>query len=80
LIGGRLDYVDGQTVAAVVYRRRQHLINLFTWPTSSTYPRESQFARKGFNVLQWSDGLMTYWIVSDLDSAELREFGRVCGM
>jgi anti-sigma factor RsiW len=78
LVGGRLDYVDGRTVAALIYRRRQHLINLFTWPTNSAYPKESQFARNGFNVLQWSDGSMTYWVVSDLDSAELTEFRRLC--
>ncbi len=79
LVGGRLDYIDGRTVAALIYRRRQHLINLFTWPTSTAYAKESQFARNGFNVLQWSDGPMTYWIVSDLDSAELSEFRRLCG-
>ncbi len=79
LIGGRLDYVDGKTVAALIYRRRQHLINLFTWPARSSYTKDSQFARNGFNVLQWSEGSMTYWLVSDLDSAELREFRRLCG-
>jgi anti-sigma factor RsiW len=79
LAGGRLDYADGQTVAAIIYRRRQHLINLYTWPTSPAYPKESQFARNGFNVLQWSDRSMTYWIVSDLDSTELKEFRRLCG-
>lgn len=79
LVGGRLDYVDGRTVAALIYRRRQHVINLFTWPATSAYSKESQLARNGFNVLQWSDGAMTYWVVSDLDSAELREFRRLCG-
>jgi anti-sigma factor RsiW len=79
LVGGRLDYVDGRTVAALIYRRRQHLINVFTWPTSSAYSKESQFARNGFNVLQWSDASMTYWVVSDVDSAELSEFRRLCG-
>jgi len=78
LVGGRLDYVDGRTVAALIYRRRQHLINVFTWPTNSPYLRESQFARNGFNVLQWSDASMTYWAVSDLDAAELNELRRLC--
>ncbi len=79
LIGGRLDYVDGKTVAALIYRRRQHLINLFTWPARSSYTKDGQFARNGFNVLQWSEGSMTYWLVSDLDSAELRDLRRLCG-
>jgi anti-sigma factor RsiW len=79
LVGGRLDYVDGRTVAALIYRRRQHFINMFTWPSNSAYSKESQLARNGFNVLQWSDGSMTYWVVSDLDSAELSEFRRLCG-
>jgi anti-sigma factor RsiW len=79
LVGGRLDYVDGRTVAALIYRRRQHLINLFTWPASPSYSKEGEFAQNGFNVLQWSDGAMTYWAVSDLNSGELREFRWLCG-
>ncbi len=76
LIGGRLDYVDGRAIGAVVYRRRQHVINLFVAQTSST---ERQAARtetiQGFNIRRWRDHDLTYWAISDLNADELNEFG-----
>src|SRR6202043_2594768 len=51
LIGGRLDYLTGRTVAALVYGRRQHVINLFTWPSDSSPVTESHFSRNGYNVV-----------------------------
>ena len=76
LIGGRLDYVDGRAIGAVVYRRRQHVINLFVAQTSST---ERQAARtetiQGFNIRSWHDRGLTYWAISDLNADELNEFG-----
>jgi anti-sigma factor RsiW len=73
LIGGRVDYVSDRVVAALVFKRRQHVINLFTWPSKSD-TKESQFERNGYNVLQWTDGSMTYWAVSDVGPADLRLF------
>jgi anti-sigma factor RsiW len=76
LIGGRLDYVDARAIAAIVYRRRAHVINLFVAQTAST---ERQPARsetiQGFNIRHWSDGGLNYWAVSDLAKDELAEFG-----
>lgn len=76
LIGGRLDYVDARAIAAVVYRRRAHVINLFVAQTAST---ERQPARietiRGFNIRHWSEGGLNYWAVSDLARDELAEFG-----
>ncbi|MCC8936468.1 anti-sigma factor [Bradyrhizobium sp. Arg68] len=76
LIGGRLDYVDARAIGAVVYRRRQHVINLFVAQTANTERRAAQTATlQGFNIRRWSDRGLNYWAVSDLGADELAEFG-----
>ncbi len=76
LVGGRLDYVDARALGAVVYRRRQHVINLFV---SQTANAERQPARietiQGFNIRRWSDRGLNYWAISDIGADELGEFG-----
>ena len=76
LKGGRLDYVAGQSVAALVYARQQHVINVYVWPAAkpklSATRRESH--EHGFNVLAWQHAGMEYWAVSDLRVEELRIF------
>ncbi len=76
LVGGRLDYIDARAIGAVVYRRRQHVINLFV---SQTANAERQPARietiQGFNIRSWSDRGLNYWAVSDIGADELAEFG-----
>jgi anti-sigma factor RsiW len=75
LVGGRLDYLDRQRVAALVYKRRAHVINLFVWPAADRSARPPQaLTLQGYHVLHWSDGDLTYWAASDLNEAELREF------
>jgi anti-sigma factor RsiW len=75
LLGGRLDYVGGQAVAALVYGRRQHMINVFLWPTGRGRSAGSgDFTRQGYHVLHWITPEYTYWVASDLGLAELREF------
>jgi anti-sigma factor RsiW len=75
LIGGRLDYVEGRPVAALVYGRHKHFINLFVWPSPAASAGEEQaLSRHGFTLIHWSAGGMTYWAVSDLNPAELGEF------
>ena len=75
LTGGRLDYVDGRAVAALVYRSGPHVINLFVWPAAdgkSTGPR--LLARRGYNLVHWTQAGMQAWAVSDLNATELRAF------
>ncbi len=74
LIGGRLDYLTDRTVAALIYGRRQHVINLFTWPADSSPVKESFFSRNGYNVVHWTHGAMTCWAVSDIATPELVQF------
>jgi anti-sigma factor RsiW len=75
LIGGRLDDVNGETVAAIVYRRRNHVINLFVTPTQASEPQQpANLSKHGFNVLHWRENGLDFWAVSDIDAGELREF------
>jgi anti-sigma factor RsiW len=74
LAGGRLDYLDGRAVAALVYQRRLHSINLFIWPTQSANSEPSRKAQDGYNISEWNQNGMTFWAVSDLSSNELQTF------
>jgi len=75
LLGGRLDYVDGRTVAALAYGRRQHVINVFLWPAArSTAAGPSTRTRQGYHLLHWATADYRYWVVSDLGLPELGDF------
>jgi anti-sigma factor RsiW len=74
LIGGRLDYLGGRPVAALVYQRRQHLINVFIYPAQDQNTDGGVSTRQGFNVIHWTKSGMTFWAVSDLNTAELQDF------
>jgi anti-sigma factor RsiW len=75
LSGARLDYLTDRPVAALVYKRRLHVINVFTWRGADGEDRPvREFARQGFNVRSWQRAGMTYWVVSDLNGHELDEF------
>jgi anti-sigma factor (TIGR02949 family) len=75
LIGGRLDYAGGRSVAALVYQRRQHLINVYVWPAAQgPSGGPSTAARQGYHLLHWDTPQYVYWVVSDLGLAELRDF------
>jgi len=90
LVGGRLDYIDRQPVAAVVYRRGKHLINLFAWPSSggrggdggsASRPTASTPVRvmtiRGYNVVAWTSGDLAYWAVSDVNPKDLATLQRL---
>jgi anti-sigma factor RsiW len=75
LVGGRLDYLDGRPVAALVYRHRRHPINLFVGPAgASGAGLDFATTRQGYNVRHWVSGDMSFWLVSDLDMSELSAF------
>lgn len=69
LIGGRVDYIDNRVVAALVYRRRGHLINVFVWPSSPA--ATSTASRDGYNIEKWSKDGLTFWAVSDTAAEDL---------
>jgi anti-sigma factor RsiW len=78
LEGGRLDYVDSRSAAALVYKRGQHVINLYEWPspgTGTSPPRLS--TRRGFQIFSWQRDGIAYWAVSDLNAAELQQFAEL---
>ena len=76
LIGGRLDYLDARAIGAVVYKRRQHIINLFVAQTANTERKQAKMeTMQGFNVRRWSEQGMNFWAVSDIGADELTEFG-----
>jgi len=78
LVGGRLDYLDGKTVVALVYQRNKHPINVFIMPaagSSDSTPALSN--RRGYNILFWTHADMRYWAVSDLNETELRQFAEL---
>jgi anti-sigma factor RsiW len=77
LTGGRLDYIEERAVAAIVYHRRQHAINLFLWPAKNgTDQPQRSVTRNGFTMISWQQDGMLFWAVSDLNAAELEEFVR----
>jgi anti-sigma factor RsiW len=77
LVGGRLDYLGAQPVAALVYQRRQHTINVFVSPAAGTsLPDINGRSIRGFHVYHWVHDDMSFWAVSDVNDAELAEFVR----
>jgi anti-sigma factor (TIGR02949 family) len=75
LVGGRLDYVRQRTVAALAYRHRLHVVNLFVWPDKShadTTPQTG--SRQGYHLIHWNQAGMCYWMISDMNAQDLNEF------
>lgn len=75
LIGGRLDYINGREVAALVYQRRLHVVNLFIWPLQSGRNTAAEsFTKDGYNVSHWDRDGFEFWAVSDVNAEDLRAF------
>jgi anti-sigma factor RsiW len=78
LVGGRLDYLDGRQVAALVYQRRKHFINVFVWPdTRGSGSTQTIQPQHGYNMTRWSRGGFQFWAVSDVNAQDLADFVRL---
>ncbi|HEX4639043.1 MAG TPA: anti-sigma factor [Chthoniobacterales bacterium] len=78
LVGGRLDYLDGKTVVALIYQRNKHPINVFISPATGSSDRASvSSTRRGYNIVSWTQREMNYWAISDLNETELRQFANL---
>ena len=78
LVGGRLDYVDHRNVAALVYQRQKHFINVFVWPEESKAAKLPEVQTiQGYNLVSWSRNGMSFCAASDLNVAELRQFAEM---
>jgi anti-sigma factor RsiW len=78
LVGARLDYLENRGVAVLVYKRREHYINLFVWPApqgADAAPRT--MTRNGYQLVHWRQSGMTCWAVSNLNAEELLEFAQL---
>jgi anti-sigma factor RsiW len=75
LSGGRLDYLHNRVVGALVYKHAAHVINLFVWPAPDVRDAAPESSsREGYNLLHWTRSGMSFWVVSDLNAVELRQF------
>jgi len=75
LVGARLDYLGGKPAAAIIYRHRQHIINVFVWPSVETDGKPIRaLTHRGYNAATFETDGMTYWTISDLNPVDLRRF------
>jgi len=76
LVGGRLDYLHGRSVAVLVYSRGKHVIELFVWPASHATAEPARATHDGYNLMHWTADGMSLTAVSDLDAAGMEQFVR----
>lgn len=76
LAGGRLDYLDGRAVAVLVYRYRQHPIDLYIWPEDAPGAGPNAVVLKGYRVAHWRMASMNFWAISDAGQDEFDGFVR----
>lgn len=74
LLGGRLDYLHGRSVAVLVYGHGKHILELFVWPATARATEPARADRAGYHVIHWTAAGMSLSLVSDADPAALRQF------
>jgi anti-sigma factor RsiW len=77
LLGGRLDYLNGRPVAALVYGRRKHVVSVFLWPANRAERASTPPMRNGYHVVHWATPDFAYWVTSDIGQSELTAFGEM---
>jgi mycothiol system anti-sigma-R factor len=78
LQGGRLEVIDGKSVAALIYGRRKHEVNLFVWPENAGGDEAAHSsAVRGYQLVTWRKGGMEYWLASDLALPDLEVLQRL---
>ena len=76
LIGGRLEYIGQRPVSALIYKHNKHIINVYVWPAKDM-DRTETLSREGFNLIEVNKSGMIFWIVSDLNTKELKNFANM---
>jgi anti-sigma factor RsiW len=75
LVGGRLDYLNNRAVAALVYQRDKHVINVFVWPADNSAQTGGPIKTlQGYHVIRWASSGTNFWVVSDLEQNQLAKF------
>ena len=77
LVGGRLDYIDGRSVAELTYKRRLHTVSLFVWPDAGADIAPTIRAMNGYSIATWKKGAMRYWAVTDAVTPEIAHFAEL---
>jgi anti-sigma factor RsiW len=72
-VGGRVDYLNGRPVAALVYRQGQHIVNSFVWPGKAADSQPRFGSERGYLTARWSANGMQHWVVSDVNAEEFRQ-------
>ena len=73
LRGGRIDVVHGRSVAALVYLRRKHFVNVFTWPTEEKDAAPRSGSQQGYQWIDWRKGGMEFCAVTDAAPSALEQ-------
>jgi anti-sigma factor RsiW len=74
LTGGRLDYIGERAVAALVYKHGKHFVNVFEWPAPGGDSAPKLRSQRGFQIFSWQKNGLVFWLVSDVNAADLQEF------